>query len=196
MWVTFIYLENYFQTGASIYQAMSLAIGCFAELYVTTSTSVLRAAFALNDNIPAHCRPIGGNVLLQVLCAALYSTLLDVSTKSKNEIHDTSDSTCCELSPFNPYNRSTAATALAEAICSIDEDNKHTSQIDSFLLLVKDRWVFFIIILRLVTPARLWRIDVEKDFVWTAVAHESVDITLSCRLIVIVVFLKTTNFLP
>ncbi|XP_077267571.1 uncharacterized protein LOC143900281 isoform X1 [Temnothorax americanus] len=128
------------KTGASIYQAMSLAIGCFAELYVTVSTPVLRAAFALNDNIPAHCRPIGGNVLLQVLCAALYSTLLDVSTKGKNERHGTpgSEDTCCELSPFNPYDRSTAATALAEAICSIDEDNKHTSQIDSFLFLVKD----------------------------------------------------------
>ncbi|XP_039311837.1 uncharacterized protein LOC105194760 isoform X2 [Solenopsis invicta] len=128
------------KTGASIYQAMSLAIGCFAELYVTASTPVLRAAFALNDNIPAHCRPIGGNVLLQVLCAALYSSLLDVSTKGKNESHGTpgSEDTSCELSPFNPYDRSTAATALAEAICSIDEDNKHTSQIDSFLLLVKD----------------------------------------------------------
>lgn len=122
---------------------MSLAIGCFAELYVTASTPVLRAAFALNDNIPAHCRPIGGNVLLQVLCAALYSTLLDVSTKGKNESNDTPSSgdVCCEMSPFNPYDRSTAATALAEAICSIDEDNKHTSQIDSFLLLVKDRCV-------------------------------------------------------
>lgn len=120
---------------------MSLAIGCFAELYVTASTPVLRTAFALNDNIPAHCRPIGGSVLLQVLCAALYSTLLDVSTRGRNELHSSpnSENTCCELSPFNPYNRSTAATALAEAICSIDEDNKHTSQIDSFLLLVKDR---------------------------------------------------------
>lgn len=81
-------------------------------------------------------------MLLQVLCAALYSTLLDVSTKGKNEPeHSTpgSEDVCCELSPFNPYDRSTAATALAEAICSIDEDNKHTSQIDSFLLLVKDR---------------------------------------------------------
>ncbi|XP_050458079.1 uncharacterized protein LOC126854933 [Cataglyphis hispanica] len=130
------------KTGASIYQAMSLAIGCFTELYVTASTSVLRAAFALNDNIPAHCRPIGGNVLLQILCAALYSGLLDVSAKSeRKDIHGTpssSEDTNCELSPFNPYDRSTAATALAEAICSIDEDNKHTAQIDSFLLLVKD----------------------------------------------------------
>lgn len=123
---------------------MSLAIGCFAELYVTASTSVLRAAFALNDNIPAHCRPIGGNVLLQILCAALYSGLLDVSAKSeKNDVHGTPSSSgdTSELSPFNPYDRSTAATALAEAICSIDEDNKHTAQIDSFLLLVKDRCV-------------------------------------------------------
>ncbi|XP_011340540.1 uncharacterized protein LOC105281186 isoform X2 [Ooceraea biroi] len=128
------------KTGASIYQAMSLAIGCFTELYVTASTPVLRAAFSLNDNIPAHCQPIGGNVLLQILCAALYSTLLEVSTKSRSDPQDTprSADTNCELSPFNLYDRSTAATALAEAICSIDEDNKHTAQIDSFLLLVKE----------------------------------------------------------
>lgn len=140
----YINSENYLQTGASIYQTMSLAIGCFTELYVTASTPILRAAFALNDNIPAHCRPIGGNVLLQILCAALYSGLLDVSAKSgNNDVHSTpsSENTSCELSPFNPYDRSTAATALAEAICSIDEDNKHTAQIDSFLLLVKDRCI-------------------------------------------------------
>lgn len=135
--------DNSLQTGASIYQAMSLAIGCFTELYVTASTPVLRVAFALNDHVPAHCRPIGGNVLLQVLCAALYSSLLDVSAKSRHEPPSTPSSgdTNCELSPFNPYDRSTAATALAEAICSIDEDNKHTAQIDSFLHLVKDRCV-------------------------------------------------------
>ncbi|XP_067206507.1 uncharacterized protein [Linepithema humile] len=128
------------KTGASIYQAMSLAIGCFAELYVTVSTPILRAAFTINDNIPAHCRPIGGNVLLQVLCTALYSTLLDVSAKNKDEPQGAPsfEDTNCELSPFNPYDRSTAATALAEAICSIDEDNKHTAQIDSFLLLIKN----------------------------------------------------------
>lgn len=137
--------ENYLQTGASIYQAMSLAIGCFAELYVTISTAILRATFIINDNIPAHCRPIGGNVLLQVLCAALYSALLDISTRNKDQSQDipSYEDTNCELSPFNPYRRSTAATALAEAICSIDEDNKHTAQIDSFLLLIKNRCVSF-----------------------------------------------------
>lgn len=129
---------------------MSLAIGCFAELYVTASIPVLRAAFALNDNIPAHCRPIGGNVLLQVLCAALYSALLDASTTDRKEPQTTpsyEDTTNCELSPFSPYDRSTAATALAEAICSIDEDNKHTAQIDSFLLLVKERCVYLALLL-------------------------------------------------
>ncbi|KAH0946009.1 hypothetical protein HN011_005249 [Eciton burchellii] len=128
------------KTGASIYQAMSLVIGCFTELYVTASTPILRIALALNRNIPAHCRPIGGNVLLQILCVALYSALLDASTKDKSDRQDPSNSadTSCELSPFNPYDRSTAATALAEAICSIDEDNKHTAQIDSFLFLVRE----------------------------------------------------------
>lgn len=123
---------------------MSLAIGCFTELYVTAPTPVLRTAFALNDIIPAHCRPIGGSVLLQVLCAALYSTLQDVSAKISNDSQNEPPAyvdTTCELSVFNPFERTTAATALAEAICSIDEDDKHTMQIDCFLLLVKERYV-------------------------------------------------------
>lgn len=122
---------------------MSLAIGCFTELYMTISISVLRVAFALNDNIPAHCQPIGGNVLFQLLCTALYSALLDVSTKDKknSQVTPSSANTSCELSPFGSYDRLSAATALAEAICSIDEDNKHTAQIDSFLILVKQRYV-------------------------------------------------------
>lgn len=128
---------------------MSLAIGCFAELYVTASTPVLRAAFALNDHVPAHCRPIGGNVLLQVLCTALYSAFLEISARNEPEDVPTYSEVNCELSPFNPYNRTTAATALAEAICSIDEDNKHTAQIESFVLLVKDRFEILVYFLYL-----------------------------------------------
>ena len=54
------------QTGASIYQAMSLALECIQELSESLPIDVLRTAFAMDENIPAHCRPIGGSILLQV----------------------------------------------------------------------------------------------------------------------------------
>ncbi|XP_076173521.1 uncharacterized protein LOC143149779 isoform X2 [Ptiloglossa arizonensis] len=128
------------KTGASIYQTMSLVIGCFAQLYVTLPSAILKTAFVLNDNIPAHCHPIGGNVLLHILCAALYTALLKFSKNCKQEMQNSSISkgTNKELNFFDPNDTSAIVLTLAEAICSIDEDNKHTSQIDDFLQLVKE----------------------------------------------------------
>ena len=56
---------------------MSLALACLMELHVCAPFSVLRTAFTMNEKIPAHCRPIGGSVLLQIMCAALYTALLE-----------------------------------------------------------------------------------------------------------------------
>ncbi|XP_053979954.1 uncharacterized protein LOC128877038 isoform X2 [Hylaeus volcanicus] len=128
------------KTGASIYQTMSLVIGCFAELYVTLPPSILKTAFVLNDNIPAHCHPIGGNVLLHILCASLYTALLNFSKNRKPEVAKTpaSDGSNNESNLFNSNDAATIVIALAEAICSIDEDNKHTSQIDDFFQRVKE----------------------------------------------------------
>ncbi|XP_043581466.1 uncharacterized protein LOC122567202 isoform X4 [Bombus pyrosoma] len=128
------------RTGASMYQAMSLVIGCFAELYVTLPPAILKTVLALQDNIPAHCHPIGGNVLLHVLCASLYTALIEFSKTCETKIHG--DSTpegidYLELNHFDPNDVSATVTTLAEAICSIDEDDKHTSQIDDFFQLVK-----------------------------------------------------------
>ncbi|XP_026295976.1 uncharacterized protein KIAA0825 homolog isoform X3 [Apis mellifera] len=125
------------KTGASMYQAMSLVIGCFTELYVTLPLAILKTVLALNDNIPAHCHPIGGNVLLHVLCASLYTALIEFSKNCELKVEDSSTSKDCELNIFNPNDISATVTTLAEAICSIDEDNKHTAQIDDFFQLVK-----------------------------------------------------------
>ena len=59
-------LNNYFQTGASMYQTMALALNCFKELYEVMSFGFLRVAITLDENIPAHCRPSGGSVLIHV----------------------------------------------------------------------------------------------------------------------------------
>ncbi|XP_076296599.1 uncharacterized protein LOC143216906 isoform X1 [Lasioglossum baleicum] len=127
------------KTGASMYQAMSLVIGCFTELYLTLPTAILRIALALNNNAPAHCHPIGGNILFHILCTALYSALLEfsVNCKTKTKVSSLSGGTTREASSlFESNDDSTIAIAVAEAICGIDEDNKHTSQIDDFFLLV------------------------------------------------------------
>nr|XP_033326396.1 uncharacterized protein LOC117220499 isoform X1 [Megalopta genalis] len=126
------------KTGASMYQAMSLVIGCFAELYITLPTTILKIALALNDNVPAHCHPIGGNVLFHILCTSLYSALFEFSgsCKLETDVDSPPKGTIHELSLFESNDDSTIATILAEAICSIDEDNKHTSQIDDFYQLV------------------------------------------------------------
>ncbi|XP_015437868.1 PREDICTED: uncharacterized protein LOC107193012 [Dufourea novaeangliae] len=128
------------RTGASIYQAMSLVIGCFTELYVTLPIAILKTALALNDTVPAHCHPISGNVLFHILCVSLYTALLEFSTNCKLEtkFSGSPKETYRELNLFESSDTSSVVTTLAEAICSIDEDNKHTSQIDDFFQLVNE----------------------------------------------------------
>uniref|UniRef100_A0A6V7HMZ1 Uncharacterized protein n=1 Tax=Bracon brevicornis TaxID=1563983 RepID=A0A6V7HMZ1_9HYME len=122
---------------------MSLALACITELFVSAPIGILRAASTIDESMPAHCHPIGGSVLVQIFCAALYSSLLQISLKSPRSIHpvDKSDveetpRSVAESYSFDPYDRSAAATALAEALCSIDEDNKHTDQIQALLSLI------------------------------------------------------------
>ncbi|XP_024938114.1 uncharacterized protein LOC107265150 isoform X2 [Cephus cinctus] len=121
------------KTGASIYQTMSLTLTCLTELFVCIPVGILRTAFAIDENIPAHCHPLGGSVLLQILCSSLYSVLLKVSESSKKDAEDSPKTAVefnGEIGAFNPHDKSASAIALAEALCSIDEDNKHTSQIE------------------------------------------------------------------
>ncbi|XP_043467980.1 uncharacterized protein LOC122502134 isoform X2 [Leptopilina heterotoma] len=125
------------KTGASIYQAMSLALACLMELHISAPIGILRTAIAMNEKIPAHCRPIGGSVLLQIMCAALYTALLQVSASIKSELPQNPMNLKKEPGSFDPNDKSASSLALAEALCSIDEDNKHTVQIDDFLKIVK-----------------------------------------------------------
>lgn len=124
-----------------MYQAMSLVIGCFAELYAILPPVILKIALALDDNVPAHCHPIGGNVLLHILCVSLYSALLEFSKKCNVETGNAPrpKEMDQELNFFDCNDTAGIVIALAEAICSIDEDDKHTAQIDDFLQLVKEK---------------------------------------------------------
>ncbi|XP_034942560.1 uncharacterized protein [Chelonus insularis] len=131
------------KTGASIYQAMSLTLACFSELFICTPINILRTLSSINDNIPINCHPIGGSVVLQVFCAALYSALLETSVinDTSKMIDDQKNSrNIAESYSFDPQDKSAAAIALGEALCSIDEDNKHTDHIQALLKLV-DEWI-------------------------------------------------------
>lgn len=103
------------QTGnATMYQAMSLAISCFSELWDCLPECIYRVTHALLEVTPTNIRPLGDHVLVQLLFAALYTKLLEAM-----EGGDAARVAHCQQ--------------LAEAICSVDEDNKHTDQLANLL---------------------------------------------------------------
>lgn len=107
------------QTGnTSLYQAMSLAISCFTEMWDCLPDCVYKVTQALMEILPTDVRPLGDHVLIQILFAALYTKLLETiqnETERSTEAGTSERIACCQQ--------------LAEAICSVDEDNKHTDQL-------------------------------------------------------------------
>jgi hypothetical protein len=87
---------------------MDIAMECLIQLADCLPTSVIRAAAVLEDAIPADVHPVAGSVLLQLVVAVLYSQLLAVTGN-------------------------TPATALAEALCSLDHSSRHDSKIEAFV---------------------------------------------------------------
>ncbi|KAJ8976340.1 hypothetical protein NQ317_009792 [Molorchus minor] len=134
---------NAIQTGASMYQAMSLTLALLNRLWDCANPALLRISSLLQEIIPTDTTPINNSVLLQILVGALYSTLLRKSEEVKKEVGfeesqlliQQRKQTKRSVSSFDATNSSTEAIALAvaEALCSIDEDNKHTDQIEEFL---------------------------------------------------------------
>lgn len=104
------------QGGGSMYQVMSLSISCFGEMWDCIPDCVYNVATSLSEILPADIKPLGDDVLIQLLYCSLYTKLLETSQKLGT---DDEKATICQT--------------LAEAICSIDEDNKHTAQIKAFL---------------------------------------------------------------
>ncbi|XP_050091241.1 uncharacterized protein KIAA0825 homolog [Anopheles aquasalis] len=106
------------QTTASMYQAMSLSLSCFAEMWDCIPDCFYTVTNCLTEILPAEIRPLGDSVLIQLLYIALYSKLLEVA-ETEAELNMKPKSVICQT--------------LAEAICFIDEDNKHTEQINSLI---------------------------------------------------------------
>lgn len=137
-----------------MYQAMTIVLACFMQLWDCINPSVPRLAFILQEALPADIVPLGKSVLLQILISALYVKLINRSKEHKREVtfleqksQNCSDSKKISLKKqvtlehknsvcsFDGTNSSAEAVALAvaETLCCIDEDNKHTEEIESLL---------------------------------------------------------------
>lgn len=115
------------QTGASIYQAMLITLGCFSQLWDCINSVLPRISNLIQDTLPANVIPLNHSALIQILISALYSDLL----RQSELIHHKH----VKFSPETSLVQSEGELALtiAESLCSIDEDNKHTDQIEEFL---------------------------------------------------------------
>uniref|UniRef100_A0A1A9WGB6 Uncharacterized protein n=1 Tax=Glossina brevipalpis TaxID=37001 RepID=A0A1A9WGB6_9MUSC len=116
-------LINAVEAGASMYQAMSLALTCISEMWDCLPEGLYKVTSLLQDVIPVSTRPLNDSVLLQVMFAALYTELIKRAEQYEKNSNDIKAALCYTIS---------------EAICSIDEDDKHTDQIELFLKQAKD----------------------------------------------------------
>ena len=82
--------------------------------------------------LPADIKPLGDSVLIQILFCALYTKLLECASLEEPE-GDVPVATN-EVDP-NVVVRSkrTVCQVLAECICAIDEDNKHTELLNALV---------------------------------------------------------------
>jgi protein KIAA0825 len=115
------------QTGASNYQAMALAITCLSEMWDAIPDCLYTVIMCIVEILPADIKPLGDSVLIQILFCALYTKLLECSTEEGDNNNDVPPVAVNEADP-NVVVRSkrTICQILAECICAIDEDNKHT----------------------------------------------------------------------
>lgn len=73
----------------------------------------------LNDIITTKVRPLGESVIVQTIFSALYSKLLEATETLRGD----------ETDKFETTKKSGICSVLGEAICAIDEDHKHTDDI-------------------------------------------------------------------
>lgn len=140
-----------------MYQAMSLVLACFVHLWDCINPVIPRVASVIQDLLPVDVIPMRHSVLFQILISALYSELINnrctdihkaVSFLKKTEEEHfvnklqemkTDKNLLYKNDPSQSSSASieSIALAIAEALCYIDEDNKHTEQIDEFLEQIK-----------------------------------------------------------
>lgn len=102
---------------------MALAISCLTEMLDCLPNNFFVITSTLGEIISTEVRPLGESVLVQTLFSALYTKLIKIADK------DVANRTGENIA----LSKSSICTTLAEAICSIDEDNKHTEGIHNIV---------------------------------------------------------------
>ncbi|CAH0703020.1 unnamed protein product [Spodoptera exigua] len=151
-------LVNAVQSGASMYQTMALCLSCISRSLDCVPRCFVNACSIIEGTLPSHINPVGGSVLLQMLVTVTYEEIQKwaeeevekekaVASAANGEPHIMSakssrpkskqvrivalgQTTTSSLSFDGSHSSpSSIALAVAEALCSIDEDDKHTRDI-------------------------------------------------------------------
>ncbi|XP_060801824.1 uncharacterized protein LOC106130373 isoform X2 [Amyelois transitella] len=141
-------------------QTMSLCLTCISRSLDCVPRTFYNACIVIEKTLPSHINPVGGSVLLQMLITVAYEEMLNwaknEARREKNvpangEAHNMSDrpnrprkhvrivslgntTTSSSVSFDGSHSSpSSIALAIAEALCSIDEDDKHTQEIEQLV---------------------------------------------------------------
>lgn len=126
---------------------MALAVSCLTEILDCLPNNVFVITTTLGEIISTEIRPLGDSVLVQTLFSALYTKLIEIA--DKNDVTRINDTMAAQAAPMaatqatttpapkttttTAFSKSSICTMLAEAVCSIDEDNKHTEGINNLI---------------------------------------------------------------
>lgn len=111
---------------------MSQALTYFTELLICLPSSVLTLSNFLTELLPANIHPMGQSIFLQLLLSALYTELINSSEKQLMIPGQV---------PIDGKILLNIRDQLAEALCYIDEDDKHAQQMAEFVSRVQDAGV-------------------------------------------------------
>lgn len=106
------------------YQTMAIMLSCLTEMLECIPNNVFFVTAALGEVITTEIRPLGESVLVQTLCSAMYTKLLAVVDNNDERGN---------VEPAPSMGKSTICSILGEAICALDEDNKHTEAIQELI---------------------------------------------------------------
>ncbi|XP_072939616.1 uncharacterized protein [Epargyreus clarus] len=151
-------LVNAIQSGASMYQTMSLCLTCITRSLDCIPRCFTNAASVLEKTLPSHINPVGGSVLLQMLITVVYEELQNFAQKEAVKEKTVSNGDAHDMNVRKPKSKhvriltlghtttsssvsfdgsgssvSCIALAVAEALCSVAEDDKHTAEIARLL---------------------------------------------------------------
>lgn len=108
---------------------MSQALTYLMDLLICLPPTVLTISKFLTEILPANIHPIGQSIFLQLLLSALYTELINATEKQL-------------MIPgklrIDGKILLNIRDQLAEALCYIDEDDKHTQQMAEFVARVQN----------------------------------------------------------